>query len=144
MPYIIQLEKDGLSRIFSGSVSEREIIASTMEMYENSKYDSLKYAISCFLDVEKFDLEFDGVRKLAQLSRSVEARNPSLKVAIVANNSIMKALAALYKLELCDSSRPAQIFDSLQDARRWTQSVTMDNFASGISQYSSSNPLSPI
>ena len=117
MACIMEWEPQGVYWKYSGDVSGREIIKSSTAIYGDSRFDTLKYKLVDFLEVDTIDINKDEITLIAHQHRMAERSNPYIKNAIVlrSNNKLAKEFAAFF----IDSTWQVKLFNDLDEANTW-------------------------
>ena len=118
MPYKLDWEHNGIYWKYYGNVSGKEIIEASTAIYGDQRFDSLKYKLVDFLDVENIKMDKDEVALIAFQHRSAERSNPYVKNAIVIKPSGCE-MANNFAAFFSDSSWDVQLFQNLDEANNW-------------------------
>ena len=117
MPYKLDWERDGIYWEYTGKVSGKEIIEASTTIYGDERFDTLKYKLANFLDVENIEMDENEVALIAHQHRAAERSNPYIKNAIVIKSG--SKLADMFAAFFTDSSWEVQIFQDLDEANNW-------------------------
>jgi hypothetical protein len=117
MAYSIHWEPIGVYRKYRGHVTGDELLASIQLVESDARFDALRYAINDCLDVESFDISDSAIRKIAAIDQAAALSNPNIRVAVVATDQQIHALAQLYAAQ--QPTYPTAIFHELDTARLW-------------------------
>lgn len=119
MPYQSEFESNGIYTKFHGRLHADEIEAVSRRLRSHRRVASrLAYCVCDFLDVDEIVITHFEILMLAAHDHQVIELSPALKIAIVAADARVAAIAALY----ADSPlmrRNARIFGALDDAYGW-------------------------
>ena len=115
--YKLEWEHEGVYWKYYGKVSGEEVIVASTAIYGDPRFDSLRYKLVDFLDVENFKMAKDEVALIAYQHRAAEISNPNVKNAIVirSDNELANQFAAFFS----DSSWEVQVFHDLDEANDW-------------------------
>jgi len=122
MSYEIVWEKDGVKVIATG-VFGNDFLQASVEATTDSRFICARYAIVDFNRVTDFPVETETIRLLAESDIRAYKLNPNLKLAIVANETIMTGLTNMYKLYFefnnANKAWEMNVFESESDTRDW-------------------------
>ena len=123
MSYKINIEDRGVYCIFSGTFTNDDLMNCNNEISTIPHFSELEYEIVNFNNVIEFPIESNVIRVIAEQDAELYKINSNIKVAIVANQNVMKGLTNMYKtyFEISgnDISWEIEIFDTIEDAREW-------------------------
>jgi hypothetical protein len=119
MPYETHWEADGILWVYTGAMSDDDVLRANLDLYDDPRFPSIRYQIADFQLVDAFTATAQTVRKLSRMDREQSARNPLMKVAIVASSPLTRGIASLYVLSAADTPWSIKVFDALDDAREW-------------------------
>jgi hypothetical protein len=121
MAYETFWEPQGIRWVFSGTVTDEDLIRSNEELYEDPRFPEIRYEIADFRSVEGIleNASSETVRRVARMDMAQSSRNPDLKVAILATTLLIKGFARMYALFGDESRWEIRIFETEEDARRW-------------------------
>jgi hypothetical protein len=121
MPYKLTWEQSGVYRQYLGNVSIAERRASFDEICGDRRFDDLRYTITDYLAVEKYEVTEPATAEIAALHIGPLATNPRIAMAAVATRSDI--VAAIHDLKSYGfTSAPYRIFESVEEARQWIAS----------------------
>ena len=87
MAYQLIWEERGLWTRFYGTVSEDEFHEASSKIYSHEQFDSIRYWLADYLDLEKSELTEHTVRMTARFDRAAARSNPNIMLAIVYSQS---------------------------------------------------------
>ncbi len=121
MPYELIWEDRGVLWRFRDVVTGDELVQANLDIYSNSRFESMEYELAIFLDSVVFEASTETVRLVAELDASASKRNPKVLLAIVASQMVIRGLANLYRLqsEVAGSTWKTEFFETEEEARRW-------------------------
>lgn len=119
MPYTTRWEDEGTRTVFTGIVTDEDLIRCNTDVYDDPRFSTLRYEIGNFLDVTEYSATSDTVRMVAQMDRAAAKKNPNVKVAIIATEAITIGLTRMYEMSAGDTSWEVRIFGDEQSARGW-------------------------
>ncbi len=119
MAYQLIWEKKGLWARYFDTFSDSELHESSSEIYGHEQFDSIRYLLVDYLDLEKSELTERAVRIIADLDRAAALRNPDIMIAILTVS--VKVLEQGFLYQDAAEGIPWQIsyFDKIADARSW-------------------------
>ena len=121
MPYELSWEPSGVVFRFSGVVSDEDLVASNGEVYASPLFQTMKYQIVDFSMIDKLDVSYEIVRRVADSDRRASESNPDVKVAIITSAPFVRGMSNVYALshEAKGGTWTTQIFEREEDARGW-------------------------
>jgi len=119
MPYETHWEDEGIHWVFSGIVTDDDLLRCNLELYDDARFESIRYEIADFRAGESFTITAKTLRRVARMDRDQAVCNPSVKVAVIATAAVQKGFAQVYALSGGDTSWVTEVFDSEEDARAW-------------------------
>lgn len=111
-------ETRGAYKRFHGHVTDRELIDSVLTIEGDPRFDTMRYTINDFLDVTSFSVLDQTVRIVSAIDGAAALTNPDIRIAVVATDIQIKALAELYANSPL-TAYPTQIFADIVGARAW-------------------------
>lgn len=121
MPYQLTWEQSGVYRQYTGDVSIAERRASFDEICGDRRFDDLRYTITDYLAVDRYEITRDATAEIAALHIGPLATNP--RIAIAAVTTRPDIVAAIQDLKGYGFTRaPYRIFESVEEARQWIRS----------------------
>jgi hypothetical protein len=122
MAYFVQWPKQGAYKKFSGNVPMSELLDSLSIVQCNPNYDTFKFTITDFLDVEKIDFNEADVTLYGARVIGGEMTNSRLVVGIVVTNpEIIHMLKTRYERLVGYS---IGYFANLEDCTKWIKVKT--------------------
>ncbi len=122
MAYEIVWESRGAYKRYFGHVTDEELMQSLIKIESDPRFDDIRYVINDFLEVEGFAVSEDSVRVLSALDNAAASSNPNIRIAIVATDLQIQALAELYAGSPLNVY-PTDIFLNSGAARAWLASA---------------------
>jgi hypothetical protein len=119
MPYEIRWETKGVRSVFSGIVTDDDLLRSNFELYDDPRFTSIRYEIADFGLAEGSSFSAETVRCVARMDHDQSVRNPDVKVAILATGTLARGLARMYALSGGDTPWVTQLFRTEEDALSW-------------------------
>ncbi|MFC1889436.1 hypothetical protein ACFL4G_06740 [Thermodesulfobacteriota bacterium] len=123
MSYKITIEDRGIYCVFSGALTNEELINCNNEIFQIPQFSEIEYEIVNFKNVTEFPIESSAIRTVAEQDAEIYKTNPNVKAAIVANTPVIKGLTNMYRtyFELSgnDISWEIEVFNTDEDARKW-------------------------
>lgn len=120
MGYRLDWESRGVVKHFSGVVTGKDISRSLNEVHGSDQFDVLRFSINDFTQVDEIDFADFDVEYIAALDKAAFLTNPFIRVAIVALDPRVKAIAQQYANSPLNAY-PTQLFDNLADALHWAK-----------------------
>jgi len=119
MAYETHWEPSGIRFVFTGTVTDDDLIQSNKDVYDDPRFEDIRYQIADFRDMDEFAALSDTVRLIADMDREQASRNPDIKVAILSTSSLMKGLGRMYALSGAGEEWDVRVFDTEEEAREW-------------------------
>ena len=104
---------------FTGTTNGIEIIECNDKLQGDSRFDNIRATIWDFSQVEDFDLTVEQCIRIAAQDKAAAKTNQRIKIAIVADQDIVKRIMYLYESEMLDAPFETQVFQSIGEAMRW-------------------------
>lgn len=121
MAWVLSWEPRGVTKKYSGTVTALDLVAATEEVERDVRFDTLRFAINDFLDVEQLDVTEAGLKRVAAVDAAAALSNPNVRLAVVTHDPRVRALAELYAAT--PGALPVRCFETLVEARRWAVTV---------------------
>ena len=122
MSYEVVWEKEGFKIITTG-VFGNEFLAASVKATTDPRFVNAKYAIVDFNSVTDFPIDSNTIQEIAKSDTRAYKINPNMKLAVVANKTVMTGIANMYKtyfeLTNSDKSWAMNVFESEIEAREW-------------------------
>ena len=119
MPYTNTWETDGLYRKFTENISGDEILESNFELHTDPNFQKIKYIINDFIEVTGHSIETVHTKVYASTDEIVSNTKGRLKIALVVTQDPLIALANSYREEMIGNRFECDIFQTIEDARKW-------------------------
>lgn len=111
-------EEEGIRMVFSGELTDEDLLESNAEVYSDKRSSFIKYELCDFTAVTGFPVNSDTIKKVAHSDKILSEKNPNMKVMVVSNDLVMKGLVNMYRV-YGDNNWETEIFVSEIDARNW-------------------------
>ena len=118
MPHKLFWENAGVYWKYYGNVTGREVVETSTSIYGDQRFDSLKYKMVDFLDVERMEIGDEELALIAFQHRSVERSNPYLKTAIVIK-PLGAEVANKFASYFSGSFWEVRVFHEREEANQW-------------------------
>jgi len=124
MPHLTTWEKNGIYWQFHGVVDEKEYFETDAELYNDPRSDHIKYWIWDATNIEKLAVNEIHAELIAATDWAATENNQTVKGAMITSDENTRSLMELYiqTSKEFGSSWQLQIFDCLEEARRWISS----------------------
>ena len=124
MPYDIKFAERGSVICFDGSISIQDINGANAALYGSAEFDQHSYTIWDFLDADLSQISMEEVDEPAATDWASGISIPRMRVALVVLENHAVNLCLHYKkmIHELESGWECQLFDSMDDARRWVDS----------------------
>jgi hypothetical protein len=119
MPYINTWESNGLYRKFIGSISGDEILKSNFELHIDPDFEKIKYIINDFTEITGHSIQTTHTKVYAITDEIVSTTKGKFKIALVVTQDPFIALANTYREQMIDKGFECEIFQTIEDARKW-------------------------
>lgn len=112
-------ESEGLYRKFTGVITGEEVLESNLELQKNPGFKDIKYIINDFTEVTGHSIEVSHTKVYASTDDIVSNTKGKLKIALVVTEASLMSLAKNYREHMIDKVFECEIFQSIEDARKW-------------------------
>lgn len=119
MPHTNTWEPGGLYRKFTGKISGEEILESNFELQANPDFQEIKYIINDFTEVTGHSIETVHTKVYASTDEMASNTKFNLKIALVVTQDPLITLANSYREEMIGNKFECDIFQTIEDARKW-------------------------
>ena len=120
----VNAERRLRTSLMSGTVTDVELVGAYAAVIAAEDYDPTLDDIVDTRTVVRIEVTPDGVREVARLVATMDARNPGTRVAIVAPGGAAYVMARLYGFYREAQHAPAEhrVFRDLDEAQGWMES----------------------
>ena len=91
---------------------------SVADIEGDPRFDDLRYVINDFLEVVSFSVTEENVLAISAIDAAAAITNPNIKIAVVAIDQQVRALAELYAASPWNAY-PTKVFADIAAARAW-------------------------
>ena len=119
MPHTNTWEPGGLYRKFTGEISGEEILESNFELHIDPNFQTINYIINDFTEVTGHSIETAHTKVYASTDEIISNTKGKLKIALVVTQDPLIALANSYREEMIGNRFECNIFQTIDDARKW-------------------------
>jgi len=119
MPHTNTWETQGLYRKFVGEISGDEILESNFELQSDPNFKNIKYVINDFTEVTGHTIESAHTKAYATSDDIISNTKGKLKIALVATQPSLAALANSYREQMKNNLFECEIFQAIKEARTW-------------------------
>lgn len=120
MAYRLEWEPRGAYKSFHGFVTSDEFSASIAAFQGDARFDTARYSINDFSDVDGHGVTESDVRRFAAFAVGAFNTNRRIRIAIVTTDPGIRALVEFYASPGL-APFPLAIFATLPDARAWAE-----------------------
>ena len=111
--------KGGLHLWRSGIVDMKEFVDSLKTLITDSRFESLKYIESCFLEVKELQLEESDLKSLTELHTIPSIWNPNIKISfLVTDHEVKKTILAYMEL-MKHNQWQFKISETKEESKAW-------------------------
>lgn len=128
MPYGIKWTKKGIRWKFFGIVTSAEALESNLAIYGDSRFDSIRYQIADFTEVEELRLDDKDLKKIAFLDKAAARSNPRISVAIIAPGEALQQILTDYAKYSHDTPWKTKLFETTKSAEDWIEQLVEQKF----------------
>jgi len=122
MAYTLTWEDSGIFRRYFGDVSIAERRASFDRICGDPRFDGLRYAITDYRDVGKYEITKNATMEIAAMHIGPLFTNSRISIAAVTDRpDIVAAIQDFMALGII--SAPYRIFQTVEEAREWIESM---------------------
>lgn len=118
MPFQISWEPAGVYRVYRGDVTVKERRASLAAICSDPRFDSLRYAITDYLAVGRYECTPADTAEIAALHIGPIHTNPHIVMIAVTDRADIRAAIEDFK-RLAFTPAPYLVFGSVPEARQW-------------------------
>ena len=118
MAYYITWLPRGLVRTFTGTLTIDDFLRSNDEIFGSEHFDSMRYMIVDFTEVEIYKATMLDARRVAYLDKAAAKSNPRIRVAVVGIEETHELLAE-YNAIAYDNAWIVKTFTSIDEAKTW-------------------------
>jgi len=122
MPCETYWEDEGIRAVFRGTVTDDEFFQGSLKIYEDERFPAIRYQLVDVLLVEDVAVSSNTIRRVAAMDKEQSARNPNVRVAVVARTPLIRGLSRMYELSSGETSWVTQLFETEAEARSWLDS----------------------
>lgn len=122
MPYETHWEAEGIRWVYTGTMTDDDVLRPNLELYEDPRFATIRYEIADFREVDEFTASAQTVRRLSRMDKDQSVRNPHVKVAIVVRSALTRGIAHMYGFSGGDTPWTTEVFESEEAARDWLAS----------------------
>ena len=123
MAYETFWEEKGIKWVFSGDLTNENLLKCNKELYNDKRFLDIKYELCDFSLVKNFNINSDTVYKVAKMDLEYSLKNPDIKVAIIANDLVLTGFTRMYQIINEPSAWETEIFKNEKDAREWLKKI---------------------
>lgn len=118
MPYDITWEEKGVLRRYFGHLSGAELIRAVVEVEADPRFDSIRYVLNDFLDVDSIAVSDEDIMEISALDGAAQLSNPRIRVAVVTQDEDMRRHTESYAASGLHGY-PTRVFTNQVQARAW-------------------------
>jgi hypothetical protein len=119
MPYETHWEPHGIRWVYTGEVTDEDLIRANQELYEDPRFLAIRYEIADFRNITGAAARSETVTLVGDMDREEAARNPDVKVAILGATPLITGLTRMYAMSGGDAVWDVRIFETEEEARKW-------------------------
>ena len=121
MPIQIEFSEDQQGVVYNahGEVNGKDILDAKLELYNDSRFDKLKYFIIDRTWCTSYNVESSEVQKSTDMAHNASQRNGDLIVAMVSKSDLQFGMARMFELMLNDTAWRIGNFRDRKLADEW-------------------------
>lgn len=119
MSCTIHREENGLHWIFRDEVTDSELLAICMKLYDDPRLSDIQYIIVNYLAVTQYNVTSDTIFKIGQMDEVVSQKHPHLKIATISTSQLFKGVTRMWELSGGTAVWESRIFEEETAAREW-------------------------
>ena len=123
MAYKTFWEEKGIKWVFSGILTNDNLLNCNKELYEDPRFLDIEYELCDFTAVKSFPLDSEVINMVGKMDLEQSKRNPNIKVAVISNAPVMIGLTNMYEAAAYSSPWETQFFENIEDARAWIKDI---------------------
>jgi hypothetical protein len=121
VPHSIVWEPEGIFRAFSGIVSGEEILESNLVLYDDVRFESVRYIINNFTEISGHAIEPDHLSAFASTDEMISQLKHEFKIALIVPQDAYVGLARRLCAITNNKLFEYRIFNTVDDARKWVK-----------------------
>ena len=118
MAYHINWLPRGLVRTFKGTLTIDDFLRSNNEIFGSERFDSMRYMIVDFSEVEEYKATMLDARRVAYLDKAAAKSNPRVRVAVVGMEETHELFAEYISIAH-DNAWVVKAFTTIPEAQTW-------------------------
>ena len=118
MPYTTKWEDNIFLATFSGNTNALEFNRCDESLNADENFDTCRYVIFDFSQVEEFNLQIDEINEIAAMDYASSLTNKKLTVLLVIDDEDIETLAGYYKQEISSLPWEVSVFKTLNEAQK--------------------------
>ena len=119
VPYETFWESEGIRWVYTGAMSDDDVLRANLVLYDDPRFESIKYQIADFSGVDALAAHAETIRRLSHMDKDQSSRNPNLRVAVIAATPLTRGIASMYRLAAGATPWAIEVFETEEDARDW-------------------------
>ena len=121
MAFELIWEPEGAVIQYSDVVTDDDIRQANLDIFDDTRFDTLRYEICIYTDITALDRSSEFVRWVADFDLQASKRNPSVRVAVVGEQPLLKGITNMYRaeFELRGGTWGQGLFNTVEEARVW-------------------------
>ncbi len=109
----------GMKVIQEGIVASHEIQEICYQFNSHPDFNSFRYQLFIYQNIEDFQMSADEVRTLARMDSEASFFNPDIKVAIVTTSPLIYGMIRMYSAYARECQWETRDFKQIEDALHW-------------------------
>lgn len=119
MAYKTFWEEKGIKWVFSARLTNEDLLECNKNLYEDPRFLDIEYELCDFTAVKDWPVDSKVIFSVGEQDAVQSQRNPTIKVAIISNQAVMRGLTSMYESSAYSSTWKTQLFENEEDARAW-------------------------
>ena len=116
MPFSLVWESRGVTKVFSGHLTFKDLISSSHLVEGDERFDRLRFVIYDLLAVDGVDVNEDDIEELVSIDAAATTTNKNIVGAVVSTDEQILALVKAYGSSPLNAY-PIKVFSTVEAAR---------------------------
>ena len=129
MAYELVWKDNGVEMIYSGVLTDMDIISSNIEVVSSKNFRNLQYQICDLQGLTSYPISSEIIKQVAIIDNKASLINPNIHVAIIGSTIIAHGIAKMYQNFILESEWDTEFFEDRSSARKWLKNHSHSNTA---------------
>ena len=121
MPVEIKYIDNGIGVEFFGTgvVNGTDVIEANKMIYSNENFPKQRYQIVDRINITKYQVTNDEIRKIAEQDKAAAKINPNIIIALISTTDLQYGISRMYSSYVGDSGFLTELFRDRNSAEKW-------------------------